>query len=95
MNPVQCPVQVSGWNGAAPSTCIEHIHYTHLYNLHSWIGSGILLVFTQQSYCLGPGIRRPSVNSVFSETIARIQAKCYGNRERKGVSATERENREA
>ena len=43
-----------------------------------------LLVFTQQSYCHGAGIRHPSsvrhlpVNPGFSETAAWIQTKFYG-----------------
>ncbi len=37
-----------------------------------------LLVFINQSYCHGAGVRRPSVNSGFSETLARIQPKFYG-----------------
>ncbi len=47
--------------------------------LMQYTGFLALLVFTQQSYCHGAGVRRPSsVNSGFSETAAWIQTKFYG-----------------
>ncbi len=60
-------------------SCCQKLYFSKFYHFFFFFFSFLaLIVFTQQRYCHGAGVRRPSVNSGFSETPAWMQTKLYG-----------------